>query len=365
MLRTMARAAVLREIGQPLEVVEVEVGDPGEGQIRVAMAASGVCHSDLSAMTGVLYSPVPSILGHEGSGVVADVGPGVVGIAVGDHVVLSWVAQCGTCWYCRRGESHLCQSASTASASRAPAMTLNGRPLAQMMGIGTFASETVIPATAAVVIPAHVPLAQAALVGCGVLTGVGAARKTARIRPGDTVAVVGCGGVGLNVVQGARLAGAGEIIAIDVMAAKLDLATRFGATATIDASEADAVTAVQALTEGRGADVAFEVIGGAATVRQAIDMTRPGGQTVFVGIGGLDVRLGVPVQLLVGMSKTLTGCLYGSSNVQVDVPDLLGHYAAGDLHLDELISRRIDLDGVNDALRLLELGEVTRSVIEF
>jgi Zn-dependent alcohol dehydrogenase len=233
-----------------------------------------------------------------------------------------------------------------------------------MLGLGTFATELVVPATAAVVIPKHVPLAQAALVGCGVLTGVGAARNTAEIGSDDVVAVIGCGGVGLNVVQGARLAGAGEIIALDVVPAKLELATRLGATATVDASALDPVARVHELTDGRGADVTFEVTGRPDSVRQAVDMTRPGGQTVFVGIAGFDVRLSLPVQLLIGASRTLKGCLYGSSNVQRDVPDLLGHYAAGDLHLDELISRRIPLDAVNDALRLLESGEVTRSVVE-
>jgi Zn-dependent alcohol dehydrogenase len=363
MLRAMARAAVMREIGRTLEIVDVEVRPPGVGEIRVAMVASGVCHSDLSATTGVLYTPVPVILGHEGSGVVAEVGPGVGGIVVGDHVVLSWVPQCGTCWHCLRGERHLCQSGALAL-DRAPGATMDGHPLAQMLGLGTFATEIVVPASAAVTIPKDVPLAQAALVGCGVLTGVGAARNTARILPGDTVAVVGCGGVGLNVIQGARLAGAVEIIAIDVLTSKLDLAMTFGATAVIDARDGDAVTRVHALTGGRGADVAFEVVGGSETVRQAIDMTRAGGETVFVGIGPFDVRLGLPVQLLIGASRTLTGCLYGSSDVHRDVPDLLDLYTAGAIHLDELISRRISLDEVNEALQQLERGEVTRSVIE-
>jgi Zn-dependent alcohol dehydrogenase len=357
----MAQVALLREVGKPLEIVEATLAPPGPGEVRVRMAASGVCHSDFSAAMGIIGGLAPMVLGHEGAGVVEELGPDVTSLAVGDHVVLSWVAQCGTCYFCTHGDAHLCASGSGA----APRITVDGEPVAQMTGLGTFAAETVIPATAAVKIPKDVPLAQAALIGCGVLTGAGAAMNTASFSPGETVAVVGCGGVGLNAIQGARLAGAGQVIAIDLLPAKLELARQFGATDLVNAGEVDAVRAVRELTEGRGADVAIEVIGGQATVDQAVQMTRSGGQTVFVGIGGMDVQLSMPVLMLLGAGKSLTGCIYGSSDVQRDVPRLIEQYQAGDLLLDELISRRIALDEVNDALQLLEKGEVTRSVIEF
>jgi Zn-dependent alcohol dehydrogenase len=361
MVGTTVRAALLREVGRPLEVVEAQLAPPGTGEVRVRLAASGVCHSDLSVVDGTLPLGVPIVPGHEGSGVVAEVGPGVGGVEVGDHVVLSWVAQCGACWFCAHGQPHLCRS----SAGAPTHLTVDGEPVLQMTGLGTFATETVVPATAVVRIPRDVPLVPAALVGCAVLTGVGAAANTARIGPGDSVAVVGCGGVGLNVVQGARLRGAGTVIAVDRLPAKLELARTFGATHVVDAGATDAVAAVRELTGGRGADVAFEVIGRQETVDQVVAMTRDGGEAVFVGMGGLDVSFGVPVLAFIASGKTLRGCYYGSADVRSDVPRLLEGYRRGDLLLDELISRRIGLDAVGAALDLLATGAVTRSVVEY
>lgn len=357
----MVRAAVLRSVGAPLEVVDAELAPPGPGHVRVALAASGVCHSDLSVADGTLPLGAPIVLGHEGAGVVAEIGPGVDGLAVGDHVVLSWVPQCGTCWSCTHGDPHLC----TSSAGAARHLTIDGEPVQQMMGLGTFATETVVPMSAVVRIPHDVPLAQAALVGCAVLTGAGSALNTADLRPGGSVAVLGCGGVGLNAVQGARLAGATTIVAIDVQPDKLELAARFGATHTVDATRVDPVARVRELTDGMGVDVAIEAIGAQATVDQAVQLARRGGQAVFVGIGGLAVNVSVPALALIRDGKSLTGCYYGSADVRRDVPLLLGHYARGELLLDELISRRIALDEVNEAMALLERGLVTRSVIEF
>jgi alcohol dehydrogenase/S-(hydroxymethyl)glutathione dehydrogenase/alcohol dehydrogenase len=357
----MVRAALLRSVGAPLEIVDAELAPPGPGHVRVALAASGVCHSDLSVANGTLPLGAPIVLGHEGAGVIAEIGPEVDGLAVGEHVVLSWVPQCGTCWSCRNGAPHLC----TSSAGAGRHLSVDGEPVQQMMGLGTFATETTVPVSAVVRIPSDVPLAQAALVGCAVLTGAGAAMNTAHLEPGGSVAVIGCGGVGLNAVQGARLAGAKTIIAIDVQPEKLLLATRFGATHTIDATQVDPVARVRELTPGRGVDVAIEAIGVQATVDQAVQLARPGGQAVFVGIGGLAVNVSVPALQLIREGKSLTGCYYGSADVRRDVPRLLGHYADGDLLLDELITRRITLDEVNEAMELLQQGVVTRSVIEF
>ncbi len=368
----MSRAAVLTALTQPLELRDdVEVEAPHEGEVKLTMAASGVCHSDLSMRDGILPIPLPAVLGHEGSGVVTEVGPGVTGLEVGDHVVVSWVPQCGRCFYCRRGQPQLCQEADAVLFSGGlldgqPRMRSRGADLFQMTGCGTFATETVVPATGAVGVPAELDMSLAALLACGVLTGVGAALNTATIAEGDVVAVVGCGGVGLNVIQGARIAGAGVIVAVDTNPSKLALAEAMGATHVVDAGRGDAVSAVMSLSGERGADVAFEVIGLGPTIDQVVAMTRRGGQAVLVGIPAMDVMLTLPATVgLVVAEKTIKGCWYGSADVRRDVGRLVDLHAAGRLKLEELVSRRIGLDDVNDAFRAMAAGEVARSVIVF
>ncbi len=368
----MARAAVLTALTQPLELLDdIEVQAPRAGEIALRMAASGVCHSDLSMRDGVLPIPLPAVLGHEGAGVVTEVGPGVSRLTVGDHVVVSWVPQCGRCYYCGRGQAELCQEADAVLVSGGlldgtPRMRHRGAPVFQMSGCGTFSTDTVIPATAAVAVSADVDLSLAALLACGVVTGVGAALNTARIAEGDVVAVVGCGGVGLNVVQGARIAGAGTIVAIDTRPAKLARAEALGATHVVDASRGDVVSAVMGLSGERGADVAFEVIGLASTIDQVVAMTRRGGQSVLVGIPPMDVMLSLPAMVGVVLAeKTIKGCWYGSANVHRDIPRLVELHRQGVLKLEELMSRRIGLDEVNDAFRAMTAGEVARSVIVY
>jgi NDMA-dependent alcohol dehydrogenase len=367
----MPKAAVCRAQNEPLSIEEIEVHAPKAGEVKVRMAASGVCHSDLSVQNGTLFGAYPIVLGHEGAGVVHEVGEGVEGLAVGDHVVVSWVPRCGTCFYCERGQGFLCEIGAAAMAGGGQLdgtsrFTKDGEDIRQMASTGTFSEHTVVPAIGAVRIPDDVPLDIAALIGCGVLTGVGAAVNTASIRPGDTVAVVGCGGVGLNVIQGAVIAGAARVIAVDMLESKLKLASQFGATDLVDASGGAAVADVLALTENRGADVAFEVIGLESTIMDTIQMTRRGGEAVLVGVPRMDVVLQLPAMFgVILMSKTIKGCWYGSANVHEDVPKLLGWYREGSLKLDELISRRIELDDVNDAFRAMEAGEVARTVIEY
>lgn len=367
----MPRAAVLTALDTPLEVAEVDLSPPRAGEVRIRLAASGVCHSDLSVQNGTLPGALPMVLGHEGAGVVVEVGEGVTNVRPGDHVVVSWVPQCGTCYFCARDQAELCEVGTAAMTTGGlldgtTRFSWKGNPLMQMASSGTFAEEAVIPAISAVKIPPDMPLQQAALIGCGVLTGVGAATNTARIRPGDTVAVVGCGGVGLNVIQGARIAGAERIIAVDMLASKLELARRFGATDTVNAAEGDPVSRVMELTAQRGADVAFEVIGLAPTIDQTINMTRRGGQAILVGVPRMDVMVNVPAFFgVVLMEKTIKGCWYGSSNVHRDVPRLVELYKEGRLLLDELISRRISLDQVNEAFEALKTGEVARSLITY
>jgi Zn-dependent alcohol dehydrogenase len=349
----------------------VEVEQPRAGEIRVKVAACGVCRSDLSMQDGTMPVPMPVVLGHEASAVVTEVGEGVTDLALGDHVVVSWVPKCGACFFCRRGQPHLCQAADAVLLAGglldgSPRLRLDGGPLFQMCGAGTYAEETVIAACAAVRIPDDVPLDIAALLGCSVLSGVGAALNTADISPGDAVAVVGCGGVGLNVVQGARIAGAEVIVAIDIHQSKLDTARELGATHTVDASRSDPANAVRDLTGQRGADVAFEVLGQGRTIEQTVDMTRRGGQAVLVGIPSLDVMLTLPAFLgLVLQERTVKGCWYGSSDIRRDVPRFLDLYRSGQLRLEELVSRRIDLHGVNGAMAAMQAGEVARSVIVY
>jgi S-(hydroxymethyl)glutathione dehydrogenase/alcohol dehydrogenase len=367
----MPKAAVLPALDAPLEIRDVEVEAPRAGEIRVRMGASGVCHSDLSIQNGTLMSPTPIVLGHEGAGIVEEVGDGVTSVAPGDHIVISWVPQCGTCFFCQRGQAELCETSAMALAAGglldgSTRFTSNGAPLFQMAASGTFSEQTIIPAIGAVKIPKDLDLKVAALIGCGVLTGVGAALNTARIRKGDTVAVIGCGGVGLNVIQGAKIAGAEHIIGIDMLENKLQLAKEFGATTTVNAGQADAVSQVMDMTGQRGADVAFEVIGLGPTIEQTVTMTRRGGQAILVGVPRMEVMLSLPAFFGVVLAeKTIKGCWYGSSDVQRDVPRLIEYYKKGELKLDELISRTITLDQVNDAFDALKAGEVARSVIQY
>ncbi len=361
---------MLTAVGAPLEIWDdVEVDEPRAGEVRVRMAAAGVCHSDLAMAGGVIPAPLPAVLGHEGAGHVDAVGPGVDHLAAGDLVAVSWVAQCGQCFYCRRAQPHLCEQAVVAMASGG---LLDGSSrlrsprshLFQALGAGTFAEAIVVPAVAAVKLPPDIDPAVAAMLGCAVVTGVGAALNTASIRAGDTVAVVGCGGVGLNVVQGARIAGAARIVAVDVHPDKLVLAEAVGATDGVLA--ADALGAVMDLTAQKGADVVFEVIGHAATIEQSLAMTRRGGQTVLVGIPAMDVMVEIPAMVgIVLAEKTIKGCWLGSSDIHRDVPRLVGWYRQGELRLDDLVSRRVGLEDVNAAFAATEAGAVARSVIVF
>ena len=367
----MPKAAVCVGLNEPLEIQDLELEAPHAGEIRVRMGASGVCHSDLSIQNGTLMGAFPMVLGHEGAGVIEELGEGVTGFEVGDHIVVSWVPQCGECFFCKKGQGFLCESGGMAMVTGglldgSTRFSRNGEPIKQMACSGTFSEQAVIPAIGAVKIPKDVPLEIGALIGCGVLTGVGAALNTANIKRGDTVAVIGCGGVGLNVIQGAKIAGADEIIAVDMLPNKLDMAKQFGATTLVNASESDPVGQVMELTEQRGVDVAFEVIGLKQTIEQTVMMTRRGGEAILVGVPRMEVMLELPAFFgVVLMSKTIKGCWYGSSNVQEDVPRLLEYYKSGELKLDELISRRISVDEVNDAFTAMEAGEVARTVISY
>ena len=354
---------MLRDTGAPLSIEDVDLAPTGPDQVRVRLRATGVCHSDLSIVRGALRHPMPAVPGHEGAGVVVEVGSDVTTVQPGDHVTLNWTPACGACFFCTRNEPWLCDRAA-ADALAAPYATSKGEALAPVLGAGAFAEETLVLERAVVKIPTDVPFEVAALVGCAVTTGFGAVVNTAKVRPGDSVVVIGCGGVGLSIVQGARYAGAETIVAVDLSEEKRALAKDLGATDTVDGTE-DVEAAVRALTQGRGADHAFEAIGRGATIRTAYRLTRRGGNVVVVGAGRYDDKVEFSALELFFQARSLVGCVYGSADVTRDFPRILGLYASGELDLDRLITSRIPLDDVNAALDAMEAGVGARNVVVF
>jgi S-(hydroxymethyl)glutathione dehydrogenase / alcohol dehydrogenase len=363
-MTTRVRAAVLRQVGAPLEVEEIALDAPGPRDVRVRIAASGVCHSDLSVQNGSIPFMFPTVLGHEGAGVVEEVGAAVTRVAPGDHVVLTWMPPCRACFWCLAGQPMLCERG-LAEALGGAYGSVGGVPLVRGLGTATFAEQTLVPEGEVVLIDPAVPLDLAALVGCALSTGVGAVWRTARVEPGSTVAVVGCGGVGLSVIQGARLAGASTIVAVDTLASKLKTAEAFGATAVVDASAGDPVAAMRDLTSGRGADYGFEVVGRAGTIRDTFAMTRRGGTTVLVGAGSPAEQVSFNAMELFVDAKAMVGCVYGSTDPDRDFPALVDLVRTGAIDAAGMVTRRIALDEVNEAFRAMEAGEVARSVIVF
>lgn len=354
------KAAVLREVKKPLSIEEVQIDPPGRGQVMVKTAAAGVCHSDLHFIDGTWPMPLPAILGHEGAGIVERVGENVTSVQPGDHVVLLWTPACGRCYYCTIGRPNLC----TAGRSTSQHLHIGDQAVAPFLSMSAFAEYMVVPEDGVVKIRDDAPLDRACLVGCAVMTGVGAVTNTAKVPAGSSVAVIGAGGVGLNVIQGAALVGAAKIIAIDIKPNKLEMAKRFGATDVVNAAEQDPVAAVRALTDG-GADYAFEVIGLPSAITQAFDMVRRGGEAVVVGMSPLGSKAEIDTSTLFIGEKVLRGCAYGSTRPRVDMPRIIDLYMAGKLNLDGLVSRRYGLDGINEAFDALRAGDVARSVIAF
>jgi S-(hydroxymethyl)glutathione dehydrogenase / alcohol dehydrogenase len=356
------RAAIFVENDQPLVVEDVTPNAPGARDVVVRITASGVCHSDLSVINGTLPMPPPAILGHEGAGIVEWVGSEVRGLSVGDRVIGSFIPACGHCWFCTHDESNLCENTYTVMMN--PRATRgDGTALSTMTGLGTFSDMMTVDEMSVVKVDTELPDEYLALIGCGVTTGTGAALFTAKVEPGSSAAVIGCGGVGQAVIQGARIAGAARIIAIDPVALKRDSALKLGATEVIDPSEGDPVAQVQALTSGRGVDYAFEVIGTPATVVQAFNMARNGGAAVAVGVSKFDQSIEVPSFPLVLGEKRLLGCVYGSAQVRRDFPKLISLVEQGKLDLGSMVSRTMHLDDINDAFKAMQAGEVIRSVL--
>ena len=356
------KAAVLYEPRTPLVVEEVDLDEPGAGEVMVKVVSTGVCHSDWHVVKGDwTHVPTPVVLGHEAAGTVEAVGPAVTTLKPGDHVVLTWKPGCGRCEMCQQGWLTVCDL--LPSVGSKPRSRASGQELNQLVGLGSFGSYTVVPEEAAVPVGADIPFPQAAVVGCAVTTGVGAAINTARVRPGTTVAVFGCGGVGLNCIQGSVIAGATTIIAVDLLDNKLDFAREFGATHTVNASREDAVETIMELTGGLGAHYAFEAIGLVeAPFVQSIQCTRKRGVTVWVGAAPMDTTVTIDARALF-YEKTVMGSYLGSARPHIDIPRLLSLYKAGRLKLDELITRSYPLEDINSAFDALEKGEVARSVI--
>jgi S-(hydroxymethyl)glutathione dehydrogenase / alcohol dehydrogenase len=361
------KAAVLWEPGTPVEILDVELAPPKEGEALVKVAACGVCASDLHVVDGDLPEPLPIVLGHEASGEVVEVGPGVDRLSVGDHVLLALVPSCGRCGTCRAGRLNFCELAGRMAATGTLAdgtsrLSVDGTTLRHFNAVSSFAEYAVVPESAAVRIRGDVALDAAALISCAVITGYGAVANTAGVEEGATVAVWGCGGVGLNVVQGARLAGAGMTVAVDSRPEKLALAQRLGATHAVEAG-LDAAAAVRSLSGG-GVDYAFEAIGTERTVQEAWDAVRAGGTVVVIGLMPKGDTLTIDPWGFIS-EKTLKGCFLGSARIDVDLPRLADLYHEGELELDALVSRRIPLTDLPAALDRLRTGDTLRQLVVF
>ena len=360
------KASVMWERNEPLALEDIQIDKPGPREVLVRTAASGICHSDLHVIEGGLPVPPPTVLGHEPAGVVEALGTDVSDFEVGDHVIGCLSAFCGTCDLCMSGRPYLC--ANGASFGRAldapPRLQCGEKPLIQFANLSSFAEQMLTPDRALVKVRPDMPLDRAALIGCGVTTGLGAALNTAQVRPGESAAIIGCGGVGLAALQGCRIAGASRIVAVDNQAWKLELATKLGATDVVDSTDGDAVMKVLELTGG-GVDYAFECIGLVPTVQQAVGMITRGGTAVLVGVVPIGQMVELHIADITLQEKRVVGSMMGSNRFRIDMPRYVDFYLDGRLKLDEMISSRIGLDGINDAFDAMRKGEAARQVIVF
>jgi S-(hydroxymethyl)glutathione dehydrogenase / alcohol dehydrogenase len=352
---------VVRERGARPAVAELRLPQVGPGQVRVRIRAAGVCHSDLSMVNGTIRPPYPLVLGHEAAGEVVETGTRVSRAEVGDHVVLNWQPPCRTCWFCEHGEPWLCATSSGVAALE-NGVTIDGAPVHVALGLGAFAHQVVAPERAVIRVPREIGFDRAALLGCGVLTGTGAVRNTARVAAGESVVVIGLGGVGLSVVTAARAAGASDVIAVDVSEAKKSLAEAAGATDFVVSSD-NLSKEIRGRTSGRGADHAFECVGRAATIRAAWRATRRGGHVTVVGVGSNDDMVTLSALDVFSSARTLRSSVYGQADPDVEIPRLAADVLSGALVLDHLITDRIGLADVPAAFDRMARGEGARSVV--
>ena len=360
-------AAVFRKVHEPLTVESIEIDQPLAHEVLVRTAATGVCHSDLHVIDGLGRFALdrPIVLGHEGAGIVEQVGADVTTVLPGDHVVACLSGFCGSCEQCLSGHPNLCVGGAVARpASATPRLTQNGEPLNQFLAVGSYAEFMLLHENSLVKIDADLPLDRAALVGCGVLTGMGAALRTSGLQAGQTAAVFGCGGVGLSIIQGARIGGARQIIAVDVVKSKLELAGRMGATHTVNSSDEDPVAAIRALTGGAGVDHSFEAVGNPQLVRQAIESLAIRGTATIVGVMPPDAMIEFPWMAIRPECRVQTSRM-GSTRFRIDIPRYLEFYRQGRLLLDDMITHRGHLQDINEAFRAMKAGEVARTVLTF
>jgi S-(hydroxymethyl)glutathione dehydrogenase/alcohol dehydrogenase len=358
------KAAVLNTCPGDLEIEDVDIDKPGPREVLIRTVAAGLCHSDLHFMEAKYPTRVPAVLGHESAGVVEAVGDQVTYVQPGDHVITCLSVFCGECESCLTGRMSICRDASTQRAKDdAPRLTRNGEPMGQFLNLSSFAEQMLVHEHAVVKIDKEMPLDRAALLGCGATTGLGAAMNTARVEPGSTVAVIGCGGIGLNAVQGAALCGAARVIAVDMLDSKLELARTFGATDVVNAGEGDPVRTVMEMTGG-GVQYSFEAIGLKIAAEQAFNMLRPGGTATVIGMIPVGQNVELPGYAFLS-EKKIQGSAMGSNRFRVDMPRYIDLYMQGRLKLDELVSARIPLEKVNDGFAAMKTGEVARSVILF
>jgi|FLYN01.1.fsa_nt_gi NDMA-dependent alcohol dehydrogenase len=362
-------AAVLYEPHSRLVIEKLTLDEPRQGEVLVKIAASGVCHSDYHLVSGATQHPMPVAPGHEGAGIVEAVGPEVTRVQPGDHITLNWAPDCGHCFYCLRGKPNLCETFvepiwAGVMLDGTPRLRKNGQPIYHFSGLASFAEYAVVPQESCIPIRKDVPLKVAALVGCAVATGVGAAIYTAQVRPGESIVVFGCGGVGLSILQGALLCGAYPIIAVDTNPAKMRIARQFGATHML-LSDENTVKTIRDLTGGRGAEYAFEAVGIPSVQETALNAIRPGGTLVLAGLAPMGTGTNLPGAVITRQEKTIKGSYYGTVNASRDFPMLLDLYVAGKLKLDELISREYPLSHINEAFDAMLTGEVARGIIVF
>ncbi len=358
------RAAVCRAFGQPLTIETVVLAEPGPGEIMVDVKACAICHSDIFYAEGAWGGDLPAVYGHEAAGVVSAVGEGVAGLSAGDRVVVTLIRSCGGCRHCGKGGLVLCEEVFPLD-RKGPISEPGGGPIVQALRTGAFAEKVVVHQSQAVKVPDDLALDVASLLACGVITGYGAVANTAKVRPGDAVAVVGCGGVGLNSIQAAAIAGASPIVAIDVSDAKLEAAQRFGATHGFNPASEDAAAAIMAMTGGRGVDYVFVAVGAKAAFDGAFGYLTKGGVVVIVGMPPTGVFAAYDPGTMAAWNQKILGSKMGEANIAVDVPALIDHYRAGRLKLDELISGRYRLDEINDAITAVNAGAALRNVIVF
>lgn len=363
-MEVFVKAAVCYEFGKPLVVEDVVLDPPGKGQVRVRVAATAVCHSDIHDIKGELPGKLPFVGGHETAGHVDQIGSGVTSVKSGDPVVVSLLKSCGKCFYCITGLPHLCQS--TMAPPSSPTLhTANGGTLIQKGNIGSFAEYVIVDESQVVKVPSELPLDRACLLACGVSTGFGGVVNRAQVKPFNSVVVVGAGGVGINAIQGAAYSGAYPIIAVDVVESKLDMALAFGATHTMSASRADAVKAVREIAWERGADYVFVTVGSVAAIQQGFAMSGPRGKTVIIGLPPAKDTMTFSPLGLIASERSLMGGFMGSANLRIDIPRLVMLYQTGHLKLDELITGRYPLERINEAIQSSEKGGALRNVIVF